>query len=83
MNEFVTYHSEEKYVIITIKNGKANAISLEVIAGLHISLDKAEEEKKVIILRGQNGIFSAGFDLKVMTKSPESAKELVKVLDCL
>lgn len=77
MNKFVTYHSEEKYVIITIKNGKANAISLEVIAGLHIGLDKAEQENKVIILRGQNGIFSAGFDLKVMTKSPESAKELV------
>jgi enoyl-CoA hydratase len=31
----------------------------------------------VVILTGQNGIFSAGFDLKVMKKSPESAKELV------
>ncbi|MDC1261542.1 crotonase/enoyl-CoA hydratase family protein [Polaribacter sp.] len=77
MNEFVTYQSEEKYAVITIVNGKANAINHKVIGGLNRGLDTAEEENKVVILTGQNGIFSAGFDLKVMTKSPESAKELV------
>jgi enoyl-CoA hydratase len=77
MNEFVIYQSEETYAIITINNGKANAISHEVIAGLNASLDKAAEEKKVVILTGKTGFFSAGFDLKVMAKSPESAKELV------
>jgi enoyl-CoA hydratase len=77
MNEFVTYTSAESYAIITINNGKANAISHEVIAGLHASLDKAAEENKVVILTGKTGFFSAGFDLKVMAKSPESAKELV------
>ena len=77
MNEFVTYQSEANFLVITIKNGKANAISHEVIHGLNRSLDKAQEENKVVILTGQNGIFSAGFDLKVMTKSSESAKELV------
>ena len=77
MNEFVTYKSEENYAIITINNGKANAISHDVIDGLNASLDKAETENKVVILTGQAGVFSAGFDLKVMTKSPESAKELV------
>ena len=77
MNEFVTYQSEDNFVVITIKNGKVNAISHEVIHGLNRSLDKAQQENKVVILTGQNGIFSAGFDLKVMTKSSESAKELV------
>ena len=77
MNEFVTYQSEENYVIVTIKNGKANAISHNVIDGVNDCLDKAEQENKVVILTGQVGIFSAGFDLKVMTKSPEAAKELV------
>ncbi|PQJ77505.1 crotonase/enoyl-CoA hydratase family protein [Polaribacter glomeratus] len=77
MNEFVAYQSEENYTIITINNGKANAISHEVIAGLNASLDKAEQEDKIVILTGTTGIFSGGFDLKVMTKSPESAKELV------
>ena len=77
MNEFVIYQSEEKYAIITIINGKANAINHQVLEGLNSSLDTAEKENKVVILTGQSGIFSAGFDLKIMTKSPESAKELV------
>ena len=77
MNEFVTYQSEENYAIITINNGKANAISHEVIAGLNDCLDKAENEDKIVILTATNEIFSGGFDLKVMTKSPESAIELV------
>ncbi len=77
MNEVVQYASEEKHALITITNGKANAISHEVITGLNTALDKALKEDKVVILTGQSGIFSAGFDLKVMTKSAESAKELV------
>ena len=77
MNEVVDYKSEENHALITIANGKANAISHEVIEGLNAALDTALEEDKVVILTGQPGIFSAGFDLKVMTKSPESAKELV------
>ncbi len=77
MNEFVTYKSEENYATITINNGKANAISHEVVAGLNAGLDKAEQDDKIVILTGTQGIFSGGFDLKVMTKSPESALELV------
>ncbi len=77
MNEFVTYKSIDNYAIITINNGKANAISHQVITGLNLSLDKAEQEDKVVILTGTSGVFSGGFDLKIMTKSPESAIELV------
>lgn len=77
MNEVVQYTSDENYALLTLANGKANAISHEVIDGLNSGLDRALEEDRVVILTGQPGIFSAGFDLKVMTQSPESAKELV------
>ena len=77
MNNVVTYQSEENYAIITINNGKANAISHQVISELNKCLDKAEEEQKVVILTGTPGIFSGGFDLKVMKESPKSALELV------
>ena len=77
MNEVVQYKGDENYALLTIANGKANAISHEVIDGLNSGLDRALEEDRVVILTGQPGIFSAGFDLKVMTQSPESAKELV------
>ena len=78
MNTTVSYQTNEEYAIITIANGKANAINHEVIAGIHSGLDRAESEKKIVILTGQKGIFSAGFDLKIMTQSTASAKELVR-----
>ncbi|CAM1366567.1 Enoyl-CoA hydratase [Tenacibaculum sediminilitoris] len=77
MNELIQYTSAGNYVIITITNGKANAISHEVIDSLNTSFDNAEKEGKPVILTGQPGIFSAGYDLKSMTQSPESALELV------
>lgn len=77
MSTLVNYKSEGNYAIITIANGKANAISHEVINELNSALDKAQEEKKVIILTGQQGILSAGYDLKVMKEGPNAAKDLV------
>ncbi|WP_370407929.1 crotonase/enoyl-CoA hydratase family protein [Tenacibaculum dicentrarchi] len=77
MSALIDYTSEENYVIITLNNGKVNAISHEVIDSLNQLLDKAEAQKKVVILTGQLGIFSAGYDLKSMTTSPESALKLV------
>lgn len=77
MNEVVQYVSKEKYVLITINNGKANAISHSVIEGVNQCLDKALEENKVVIITGKGGVFSAGFDLATMTESSNSAKELV------
>lgn len=77
MSNFINYKEETNYSIITINNGKANAISHEVIDELNIYLDKAENYQKPVILTGQPGIFSAGYDLKSMIASPESALELV------
>ena len=77
MSEFTTYKEEENYSIIELNNGKVNAISNEVIDEINIHLDTVEKAEKVLILTGKEGVFSAGYDLKTMTKSPESAKELI------
>ena len=77
MSNFTQYKEEEKYVIITLNNGKANAISSEVVNELNEHLDKAEALKKVVILTGTEGMFSAGYDLKTMISSPKAAIELV------
>lgn len=77
MNKSTQYETTENYAIITISNGKVNAISHEVIDSLNLFLDKAEQDKKVVILTGQSGIFSAGYDLKSMTTSAKSALDLV------
>lgn len=77
MSELIQYTSADNHVIITITNGKANAISHEVIDALNDAFNTAENEEKPVILTGQPGIFSAGYDLKSMTASPEAALELV------
>ncbi|CAM1373931.1 crotonase/enoyl-CoA hydratase family protein [Tenacibaculum xiamenense] len=77
MSKLVQYSEDSNYAIISLNNGKVNAISHEVVDELNSCLDRAETNKKVVILTGQAGIFSGGYDLKSMTASPESALKLV------
>jgi enoyl-CoA hydratase len=50
-----------------------------VFAGLNAALDQAEQDKAIVILTGQPGMFSGGYDLKEMQKGPKEAMALVKV----
>ncbi|MAZ06803.1 crotonase/enoyl-CoA hydratase family protein [Marinobacter sp. SS8-8] len=77
MTELAGYELKDGVATITISNGKANALSHEVIEGLNQALDRAEQDKAVVILTGQPGIFSAGYDLKEMQKGPKEAAALV------
>ncbi len=79
MSNLVSYELNGKVAVITIQNGKVNALSHEVFGQLNAALDQAEQDKAVVVLTGQPGIFSAGYDLKVMNESPEAAGALVKV----
>ena len=51
---------------IALDDGKANALSPDMLAGLHAALDVAEKDAKAAVITGRPGRFSAGFDLKVM-----------------
>lgn len=75
--EFVDIQIEEGIATITLKNGKVNAISHPVIEQLNTALDQAEEQKAVVVLTGQPGILSGGYDLKTMQKSMDDAMALV------
>ncbi|MFE8071753.1 crotonase/enoyl-CoA hydratase family protein [Marinobacteraceae bacterium S3BR75-40.1] len=79
MGQLVDYKLNDGIATITIENGKANALSHEVFEALNKALDQAENDKAVVVLTGQPGIFSGGYDLKEMSKSPEAAGALVKV----
>ncbi len=48
-----------------------------MIEALDAALTRAEQDRAVVVLTGQPGILSGGYDLKVMTSSPENAKALV------
>jgi enoyl-CoA hydratase len=77
MNDLVSYQVEDGIATLTLDNGKVNAISPEVIAGFHVALDRAVADEAIVIITGTPGMFSGGYDLKVMTSGPENAIALV------
>ncbi len=74
----VTYELNDRVALITIDDGKANAISHDIANGIHEALEQARREAAAVVLAGRPGRFSAGFDLSVMTSSPEAARNLLK-----
>ena len=63
--------------LLTIDDGKANALSFEMMAAIDAALDDAEEAGQALIIAGREGKLCAGFDLRSMSAGPERAKELV------
>ena len=79
--EPVSYEVHDRIAHVTIANGKANALSHEVIDALGAALTKAEdageEQVGALLLTATPGMFSGGFDLTVMRSTPEAAGALV------
>jgi enoyl-CoA hydratase len=76
-SEALTYDLRGEVAVITIDDGKANALSHAVIDSMHAHLDRAENEAKAVLVVGRPGRFSAGFDLSVMRGAPEGVRDLV------
>jgi enoyl-CoA hydratase len=79
MSDLVSYELEDGIATLALNNGKVNALSPAVFEALNSAFDRAEQDRAVVILTGQPGILSGGYDLKVMTSSPENAIALVSV----
>ena len=77
MSELVQFQLDDGIATITLSNGKVNALSPDVIAAIHTCLDRAEAVGAVVILTGQAGILSGGYDLKVMKTGPEATRDMV------
>lgn len=77
MSDLISYDLEDGIATLTLDNGKVNAISPEVIAAFHAALDRAEADGAIVIITGTPGMFSGGYDLKVMMSGPENAIALV------
>jgi enoyl-CoA hydratase len=69
----ITYEAGEKVGVITLDDGKVNAMALPFFEGLGAALDRAERERPAaVVLAGRAGMFSAGLDLKVLpTLAPD------------
>lgn len=77
MTELLTFEKEGDVAIITMDDGKANALNPAMLTALGGALDRAREEAKAVVLSGREGRFCAGFDLKIMMQGPKAATDLV------
>ena len=77
MSDLISYQLEDGIATLTLSNGKVNAISPDVIAAFNAALDRAEQDRAIVVITGQPGILSGGYDLKVMTSGPQNAIDLV------
>ena len=73
----VTYEVADSIATVTMDDGKVNALGFEMFAELNEALDRAESDKAAFVLTGRQGLFSAGFDLPVLTGGgPDTARLL-------
>jgi len=59
--------------IITMDDGKVNALNKEKLDGLIAALVQCAGDFAPVVIRGRKGIWSAGFDLKGFAAGPEAA----------
>ena len=60
----VNYEVCDTFATITMDDGKANVMSLQMQAKSHAALDRAAAERPVVVLTGRPGMFSGGVDLQ-------------------
>jgi enoyl-CoA hydratase len=66
VGELVSYQLTEGIATIAMDDGKVNALSLAMLSAVNEALDRALTDDAIIVLTGRSGIFSGGFDLKVL-----------------
>lgn len=77
MSDALSYRLDGPVAVVTLDDGKANAMGHPVLDGLTEALARAEDEATALVLAGGARAFSAGYDLSVMTESTEAMQGLV------
>jgi len=73
-----TYSLVDGVSVITMDDGKANAMSLAMQEALNAALDEAERANVPVVITGRSGILSAGFDLKTLAAGGQPAVDMLK-----
>jgi enoyl-CoA hydratase len=76
--DLVSYSVENNVAVVTMDDGKANALSLPMIEAVIAALGRAEQEASAMVLAGRTDRFCAGFDLRVMMSGPDNAKNMLR-----
>jgi enoyl-CoA hydratase len=78
MERPLSYDLTDGVARITMDDGKVNALSPAMFAQLNAAFDRAAADEAVVMFRGRQGVFSGGFDLKVLTAGGSEARTMVR-----
>lgn len=78
MKTLVTYKLSDSIATIDMDDGKVNALSLQMLAEIDAALDRAASDRAVVMLAGREGVFSAGFDLRVLSTGGSDAHAMLR-----
>jgi enoyl-CoA hydratase len=78
MTGSVVYELHDSVATITMDDGKVNALSLSMLDAVDSALDRADSEAAAVVLAGRHGIFSGGFDLKVLRAGGPDAVAMLR-----
>ncbi len=74
----VSFEQDGSVAVIGLDDGKANAITTDVLSAIDDGLSQAgADHAGAVLVTGRPGRFSAGFDLSVMTSGAENMRPLV------
>lgn len=74
----VGYEEVDSVASITMDDGNANVLTLDMFAELNEAFDRAEADGVGVVLAGRDGRFSGGFDLQVLTSFGPDAPLLLR-----
>jgi len=64
MSDYANLEIQDNISFITLDDGKVNAFSIEMLEAINACLDEVPRDKGCLVIKGREGFFSAGFDLK-------------------
>jgi len=78
MEPCVRYQLRDGIAEIRLDDGKVNALTLDRFEELAGAFDRAKADRAAVVLGGRPGVFSAGFDLRVLRAGGAAANETVR-----
>lgn len=68
----------DRIATLTMSDGKANVMSVNMLRALNEALDKAQAERAVLVLTGLGRSFSGGFDLAAFNHDPHELAQMLE-----
>ena len=78
MTALVNYSLDGSIATVSMDDGKANALSVPMLAELHEALDRAEADGAIVVLTGREGRLSGGFHLPTLQGGGDDAVTMLR-----